>query len=806
MNNKKLPVIILRNIILFPNSEIRLELDKEKDKEIISLAESYYNKHLLVIHPNDELEETIDKTSFPRIGVIGYLNMKIDLPNNKTRIVIKGLKRVNVLSFEEEEKIKVSRYEEINKKELMPIEEMAYSRSLIKQVEYYIDKNPNVSNSILSQILGVNNVDKITDILTVFIPGTYERKLEYLNEAEGRKRVMMLLDDINKEICLSNLEQEIEEKVAFELDKTQKEYILQEKIKIMREELGDNYDKDHEVMALKEKLNSENIPHKIKERLKLEIKRYEGTPPMASEIGMIKTYIDTLFSLPWNKYTEDNKDLEKAKQSLDKTHYGLEDAKERILEYLALNQMTNGSNNPIICFVGPPGVGKTTFAKSIATATGKKYVKISVGGVNDEAEIMGHRRAYIGSSPGKIIEGIKKAGTSNPVFVIDEIDKMTKDIKGDPASSLLEVLDKEQNKYFEDHYLEEEYDLSKVMFILTANYKEQIPPELLDRLEIIEISSYTEYEKFNICKNYIIPNGIKTHGLTEAEVEFTDDAIKKIIRYYTKEAGVRELERLIHSILRKIVKEIVITKVSNLNIIDEAIVEKYLGKEKYLHHHNKEKEEVGVVNAMSYTIYGGDILKIEVNYFKGKGRIIMTGSLGEVFIESAKIALSYIKSNYKRFGVNYALLESNDIHIHVPEGAIKKDGPSAGTAITTAMISALTNRKIKNTISMTGEITLHGDVLPVGGLKEKIIGAKNAGIKKIFLPEENEKDVIEIEKEIQSGMKYVYVTNYKEIFEGLKTKRERRKDIADEIKLEYIKNKEEKYNKIKENNYEEVNS
>lgn len=777
MDKTKLPLIILRNIILFPNSEIRLELDKEKDKEIISLAESCYNKHLLVIHPSDELEDTIEKTSFPRIGVIGYINMKIDLPNNKTRIVIKGLKRVNVVSFEEEDKIKVSSFEQVNKKELLPIEEMAYSRSLIKQIEYYIDKNPNVSNSILSQVLGVNNVDKITDILTVFIPGTYERKLEYLNEIDGTKRVMMLLDDINREICLANLEQEIEEKVTYELDKTQKEYILQEKIKIMKEELGDVYDKDHEVLLLKEKVRQENIPDKIKKRLELEIKRYEGTPQISGEIGMIKTYIDTLLALPWNKYTKDNEDLVKAKQSLDSTHYGLEEAKERIIEYLALNQMTNGLNNPIICFVGPPGVGKTTFARSIATATGRNYVKVSVGGVNDEAEIIGHRRAYIGSSPGKIIEGIKKAGTSNPVFVIDEIDKMTKDIKGDPASSLLEVLDKEQNKYFEDHYIEEEYDLSKVMFILTANYKEQIPPELLDRLEIIEISSYTEYEKFNICKNYIIPNGIKTHGLLKEQVEFTDDAIKKIIRFYTKEAGVRELERLIHKILRKIVKEIVLTKVNNLNIIDEGLVEKYLGRAKYVHHYDKEKEEVGIVNAMSYTIYGGDILKIEVNYFKGNGNIIMTGSLGEVFIESAKIALSYIKSNYKRFGINYELLENNDIHIHVPEGAIKKDGPSAGIAITTAMISALTNRKIKNTISMTGEITLRGDVLAVGGLKEKIIGAKNANIKKIFLPVENEKDVIEIEKEIQSGIKYIYVTNYKEIFEGLKTKKERRKEV-----------------------------
>lgn len=775
MDQKRLPVLVLKNIILFPHSEIRLELENNKDKELITLAESYYNKHILIIHPNDELEESIDKTSFPRIGVIGYINMKIDLPNNKTRLVIRGLKRVKVLSYiDEVDKIKVSEFEEVQIKKLMSIEETAYSRSLIKQVENYIEQTPNISNSILSQILGVNNVSKITDILAVFIPGTYERKLEYLNEVEPTSRAMMLLDDINMEIALANLEQEIEEKVSYELDKREKEYILSEKIKIMKEELGDSYDKDREIASLKKELENKNLPDKVREKLEYEIKRYESASPNSGEIGMIKTYIDTVLSLPWNTYTEDNTDIEKARKMLDKTHYGLEEAKERVLEYLALNKMTKGLNNPIICFIGPPGVGKTTFAKSIAEATGKKYTKISVGGINDEAEIVGHRRAYIGSAPGKIIEGLKKAGSSNPVFVIDEIDKMTKDIKGDPASSLLEVLDKEQNKHFVDHYIEEEYDLSQVTFILTANYYERIPNELLDRLEIIELSSYTEQEKFNICKNYIIPNNIKTHSLINENILFTDEAIIKIIRNYTKEAGVRELERLIQSILRKIIKQIVISKENNLNIIDIAMVKKYLGKEKYLSHYNEEKEQIGVVNAMSYTIYGGDILKIEVNYFKGSGSIIMTGSLGEVFIESAKIALSYIKSNYKKFGINYETIENNDIHIHVPEGAIKKDGPSAGIAITTAMISALTGKKIKSTISMTGEITLRGEVLPVGGLKEKIIGAKNAGIKKIFLPIENKNEVLEIEKEIESGIKYIYVSNYKEVFEGLKGRKKQR--------------------------------
>ena len=772
MDKTRLPVLILKNIILFPFSEIRLELENMKDKELISLAESYYNKHILIIHPNDEMEDNIDKTSFPRIGIIGYISMKLDLPNNKTRIIIKGLKRVKVLSYVNEvDKVKVSRFEEIKTKKLLPIEQMAYTRSLIKQMEYYIERTPGVSNSILSQILGLNNISKVTDILAVFMPFEYERKLEYLNEVEPTSRVMMLLDDINKEIALVNLEQEIEAKVSYELDKSQKEYILTEKIKAIKEELGESYDKDHEANLLREKLQDTKFPEHVKERLETEIKRYESLSPMSSEIGMVKTYIDTVLSLPWNTYTEDNLDLEKAKEALDKTHYGLKDVKERILEYLALNKLTKGVNNPIICFVGPPGVGKTTFAKSIANATGKKYTKISVGGVNDEAEIVGHRRAYIGSSPGKIIEGMRKAGSSNPVFVIDEIDKMTKDLRGDPASSLLEVLDKEQNKYFADHYLEEEYDLSKVMFILTANYLDQIPYELADRLEIIEIASYTEDEKFNICKNYIIPNNIESHGLKKENITFTEDAILKIIRNYTKEAGVRELERMICLILRKVAKEIVMGSSNELNIIDKFKVEEYLGSEKYLLKENDDREQVGVVNAMSYTIVGGDILKIEVNYFKGNGNIIMTGFLGDVFRESAQLALSYIKSNVTKFKIDYKLLEENDIHVHVPYGAVKKDGPSAGIAITTAIISALTGMKVKNNISMTGEITLRGEVLPVGGLKEKIIGARKALIKTIYLPLENKNEVLELEKELNSNLKYIFVKEYEEIYKKIFVKK-----------------------------------
>lgn len=776
MDKTKLPVLVLKNIILFPHNEIRIELENDKDKELASLADSYYNKHILIINPNDELEESIDKTSFPRIGVIGYINMRLEMPNNKTRIVIRGLNRVKVLSYSNSDSdIPVSSFEDIETKKLSLTEEMAYSRSLIKQTEYYIEHCPTAGNSILSDILGVNNTSKITDILTTFVPGTYMRKLEYLNEIDPTSRAMMLLDDINVEVSVAKLEEKIEDKISFELDKTQRDYILNEKIKIMKEELGEGYDKDSEVIELRNKITNPNIPLKVRKRLDLEVKRYESIPAMSSEIGMVRNYIEELLSLPWGKYTNDNKNLNDAKKILDESHYGLIEVKERVLEYLALNQLTGGLRSEVICFVGPPGVGKTTFAKSIAKAIGRKYTKISVGGVNDEADIMGHRRAYIGSSPGKIIDGIKRSNSMNPVFVIDEIDKMTKDIKGDPASSLLEVLDKEQNKYFSDHYIEEEFDLSKVIFILTANYKEQIPSELYDRLEIIEISSYTEYEKFNICRDYIIPKGIKSHGLTDVNVEFTDDAIFKIIRNYTKEAGVRELERKIYSILRKIVKKIVVDKQESLNIVDDAFVKKYLGNEIYTTT-PKTLNEVGVVNAMSYTACGGEILKVEVNYYKGNGNIIATGSLGDVFIESARIALSYIKSNYKRFGIDYDSLEKSDIHIHVPFLSVKKEGPSAGIAITTAIISAFTNLSVSNSVSMTGEITLRGEVLPVGGIKEKIIGAKTFGVRKLYLPIENKRDVECLEKEITSGIRFVYVDNYIQIFDSLFIRRSKKKE------------------------------
>lgn len=761
-----LPVLLLKNMVLFPYNEIRIEFDKEEDKKLLSLSESCYESSILIVNPKDSLETDPEIEELPNFGIVGKVKMKLDMPNGKTRIILLGEKRAKVYAYSKDDGIYEALYSTVSEEELSVKEEMAYVRALNKHIDVYVREVPYMSNTILSQTAGISNIDKLTDVVVLYLPITLDRKLEYLKEASSTSRVKMILDDINKDIEILRLEQKIEASVAMGLEQSQKEFVLKEKIKAIREELGE--EEQNETEILKDKINALDAPKKVKDKLLVELNKYSMSNYSSPETGMIRTYIDWLLNLPWNNYTEDRKDLKKVREILDSTHYGLENVKDRVIEYLAVKQNTNNLRSPIICLVGPPGVGKTTFAKNIAKSLNRKVTKISVGGINDEAEIIGHRRAYIGSAPGLIIQGMKKAGTTNPVFIIDEIDKMTKDIKGDPASSLLEVLDKEQNKYFVDRYIEEEFDLSNVMFIATANYLSQIPEELKDRLEIIELSSYTEFEKLDIAKNYLIVNSLKEHGLKPHEVTFTDDAILTLIRNYTKESGVRELDRLISTILRKIVKRIVVDKDKKKYSIDSDDLEKYLGIKKYLYNDNKDTERIGIVNGMAYTIYGGDILPIETAMFKGKEELILTGSLGEVMQESAQIAFDYIKANSDKFGVNLDKLENKSIHIHVPEGAIQKEGPSAGVALTTALISLFTNRPISSRISMTGEITLTGRVLPIGGLKEKVIGAYRAMINKIYIPKENEKDLKDIPDNIKENIKFVLVNDYIDIYNDIK--------------------------------------
>ena len=759
MDNKLL-VLIINDMVIFPNNEVRIEYDNNYDKQMIDIVNKIGDNLMLIVNPIED--KAVNVTSFPKYGVLGRLKLKMNVPNGKTRLVIEGIDRVELSDFIEEDNYFRANYKPVD---IIETEDaQVYFNIILKTLDSYVVKVPYMGNAIMSQVDNVDTLSDLCDLIVSYLPLNYEDKKKYITTIDSIERAKYLVVDMNRDLKYVELEQQIEAEVEKELNETQKEYFLREKIKLMQKELGEGNTKDSDVERIKKKLSKLKCNNKVKDKIERELERYNSLNSNSPELGMIREYLEWMVNLPWNKFTKDNDDLNKVKDILDSSHYALEEVKDRILEYLAVKQNTNNLRSPILCLVGPPGVGKTSLAISIAKSLGRKTAKISVGGINDEAEIVGHRRTYIGASPGRIIQGIRKAGTTNPVFIIDEIDKMTKDIKGDPASSLLEVLDPEHNSKFSDHYIEEEFDLSKVMFIATANYVEQIPYELRDRLEIINISSYTEYEKLDIAKNHLIPKELEEHGLTSLQVQMEDEAILTIIRNYTKEAGVRELERTIATLFRKIVKSILLTTDVNFYNIDNKMIEKLLGKKKYLYLENSGKDEIGVVNGMAYTIFGGDILPIEATLFKGKGDLVLTGSLGEVMQESCRIALNYIKSNMDKYKIKNEVFENNDIHIHVPEGAVNKDGPSAGVTVTTTLISLFTKKKVPKTIAMTGEITLRGRVLGIGGLKEKVIGAHRAGIKTIFIPKENEKDLDEIPKEVKKDINFITVNNYNDIF------------------------------------------
>ncbi len=762
--NEKLLVMIINDMVIFPNNEVRIEYDNNYDKQMVDIVDKIEDNLMLIVNPIND--DNIDVTSFPKYGILGRLKLKMNVPNGKTRIVIEGLDRVEISSYEEFGNYFKANYNPIEFGEDTE-EERAYFKILVKSLENYISKVQYMGNAILSQLSSADNLSELCDLIVSFLPLDYLSKKKYITTIDSITRAKYLIEDMSRDMKFAELEQQIEAEVEKELNDSQKEYFLREKIKLMQKEIGEGNNKDSEVQKFRKKVSKLKCNSKIKDKIKREIDRYDNLNSNSPELGMIREYIDWMVNLPWNTYTKDTSDLESVKDILDSSHYALEDVKDRVLEYLAVKQNTNNLRSPILCLVGPPGVGKTSLALSIAKSLNRKTAKISVGGINDEAEIVGHRRTYIGANPGRIIQGIRKAGTANPVFIIDEIDKMTKDIKGDPASALLEVLDPEQNNKFFDHYIEEDFDLSKVMFIATANYIEQIPYELRDRLEMINISSYTEYEKLDIANKHLIPREMEEHGLTSLQISFNDDAIMYLIRNYTKEAGVRELERVIASLFRKIVKKLLLSKEEFFYVIDKNLIIELLGKPKYSYVETLDDSEIGVVNGMAYTVFGGDILPIEATLFKGKGNLVLTGSLGDVMQESCHIALDYIKSNMDVFGIDSNLFSDNDIHIHVPEGAVNKDGPSAGITITSTLISLFTKRIVSNKIAMTGEITLRGRVLPIGGLKEKVIGAHRANIKKVFIPVENERDLDDIPENIRNDIEFIKVKNYMEVYKEL---------------------------------------
>ena len=768
MIKTKLPVIVLRNLVLLPHGEIKLEISNADDKNIIDNSIKYHNNYVILVSTKGLINENIELTELPNVGIIGKITSNFELPNNHIRINIEGINRASIFNYIDNKNSNLEAViGPISIDEIDKDEEEANLRLLKREFAGYISISPNISNNIIIKLNEETNLDKLTDKIANMIPFNFENKNKYIYEFNSVKRSDMLIKQIAEEKNISYIERKIEEKVKRELDKSQQEFILKEKIKAIKEELGETDNKDEEISDLKNKIENLNAPSNIKEKLLKEVNKYEMMSLVSPELSIVKNYIDTVLSLPFGIYTKDLKNIQKIEEELDKTHHGLKDVKNRILEYIAVKELTNDIKSPIICLVGPPGVGKTSLAYSISQALHRNFVKISVGGVNDEAEIIGHRRTYIGSKPGRIIEGLIKAKSSNPVFLIDEIDKMTKGINGDPESCLLEVLDPEQNNTFYDNYIDEAFDLSKVMFILTANTASDIPYALKDRLEIINLSSYTIFEKLDIVKNYMFSKLLKEHGLTRSNVIIDDDTINFIIKYYTKEAGVRELQRVLSSIMRKIAKEIIMNPKKKRFTLKEEDVIRLLGNVKYSEIDNNTYNNSGIVNGLAYTAFGGSILPIEVSHYKGKGGVNMTGSLGNVMIESAKIAIGYVKTNYKEFGLDIKQLNEDDIHINCVHAAIPKDGPSAGVTLVSAIISSFLNKKVDNKIGMTGEITLNGNILAIGGLREKSIAAYNAGIRKLFIPKENERDISEIPIEIASSFEIIFVDNYMEIFNNL---------------------------------------
>ena len=762
MVEAKLPLLYLREIVLLPYNEVRLEITSNHDIETLNVAEKFYDNNILLINLTDPLEESPNLNTLPKIGILGKIKSKIELSNGIIRTVITGIDRINISEYKEYSNYLSAFTYPIKEYDYDKIEESALKRILYRKLEEYINISPYMSNSVMGRIHEVVSISKLSDIIVSELPLNYQEKIKYISVVNPMYRIRMIIEDLEKEIETVKLENQIEDSLKERLEEEQREYVLKEKIRLIKEELGEIDLKEEDINKIKNKMKELSLPTNIERRLNEEISRYAISSPTSPETTTIRTYIDWLLSLPWNKESKDNTDIKKIEEVLNATHFGLDVAKERIIEYIAVKKKTNNSNSPIICLVGPPGVGKTSLASSIAKALGREFVKISLGGINDEAEILGHRRTYVASSPGKIIQQMKKAKTINPVFLIDEVDKLTKDYKGDPASALLEVLDKEENRRFCDNYIEEEYDLSKVLFILTANNINVIPSPLLDRLEIIELSSYTIYEKINIAKYHIIPNLLEDYKVKN--IKFTSDAIEKIITNYTKEAGARDLYRNIDTIIRKAIIE---TNKKDKCIVNQEDIESYLGTPKYNVNINDENNKTGIVNGLAYTPYGGTILKITCTTYPGSGNITLTGTLGDVIKESIYIALSYIKANSSTFGIDYTLFKEADFHFHIEESSSPKDGPSAGITIVTSILSLLKNKIISNKIAMTGEITLRGKVLPVGGLKEKLIAATTSKIETVYLPLACSNELSSFPSEIKDRLNIIFVEDYEDIYQSI---------------------------------------
>lgn len=757
--NLVLPVICTRGMIVFPNNDLTLDVGRTKSLKAIEDAADIYDGNIVLVSQKDPAIEDPTFDQLFEIGTLCKIKKKIRRDSAGTiKLTVTGVDRVKLESLDE---VKDTLYAKV-----MPLqdvladtnEEVALVRSIAKNLESFMTSIPSIPMEVRNNLAKGVSSSRLADTLAHYLPLSLEKKQHMLEVLDVNERLMLLISEIEEEKVINDIEQNINKKVRQSIDENQREFYLREKLRAIKEELGDTPNKEQDSDDLRARIEENPYPQHVKEKALDELRRYEMMPPSSSEANVVRGYLDWLLDTPWYQETSDNEDLQLVEDRLNEDHFGLEKPKERILEYLAVKQMTQSLKSPIICLVGPPGVGKTSLAKSVARALDRKFVKASLGGVKDESEIRGHRRTYLGSMPGRIIQSMKKAGVVNPVFLLDELDKMSSDYRGDPASAMLEVLDPEQNTFFSDNYLEEPYDLSKVLFIATANSLDGVPGPLLDRLEIIELSSYTEQEKLVIAREHLYPKKLSEHGLTEEQFTVSDEAIMYMIRHHTREAGVRQLERLMANLARKAVVKVLKEGLKTVHV-DVSDLEAYLGKARFEYTGKLDEPQVGVVTGMAYTQFGGDILPIEVNHFSGSGKCIITGQLGDVMKESASIALDYIKSNANRFGLDKDDFEKQDVHIHVPEGAIKKDGPSAGVTLTTAIYSAFTNRPVRSDVAMTGEITLRGKVLPIGGLKEKSISAHRSGIRTIIIPKENEKDIDDIPEQVRKDLTIVLASH-----------------------------------------------